>query len=192
MEYTQIKATIVDQIEKLNLHEKQWNELTRSCPDVFPTQTYQWIYSLFSNLNKKNQRWVCCFLYNNEKLSTVFPLMIEKRHNLKLFSIQCFAPPFDQWHTLRTDCLIMRGHEQEYKILLHLLKKKFRAIPLIRIRDIPEFSGSFRASRELRTRITSLVTLTSSEDYIDLSIGRDAYFSALNSKYRRENDRRER
>ena len=187
-----IRIILAQQISDLFLHEKEWDLLSETCPSVYPTQTFTWTHSFFKHKLNKKTLWVCLFAYYDDKMIGVFPLVEVKRKQLAGISFQFFSTPSDPFHTIRTGCLVLPGHEYIMELFLKKIKDEFRTFPIIRIANIPECSSSLECVKANSSRISFIKTNSGQEVYLKIKNSFQEYLDSLNPKFRREIKRQER
>ena len=182
-----IKSVI--ELNELCDHEKAWNKLLLECPGSGPTQSFGWIQAFFKHKLEKNTRWICLFAYENQKLVAVYPLIYLRKKRLPGIVMQFFSMPFDDFHTIRTDGLILPGYEYILVKFINYLRISLKVFPVIVLKGIPYFSATAKSSDFCKKYISSIKKEAGHEDIIKLKDDFPAYLSGLNSKFRREINR---
>ena len=185
-----VRIAYIRDLNELEGYEKDWNSLIEKCPGSGPTQSYAWIHSFFRYKIEPDIKWICLFAYKGPKLVAVYPLIINRRIGIPGFYFQTFQTPYDIFHTIRVDGLIMPGYEKILELLVAYLRKSFKAIPIISIKDIPGFSPSILYLNTKNRKLSSFKKITGAENFINLPENYQLYLSGLNPGFKRGINRR--
>ena len=185
-----IRIILTDRLDELEKHENKWNELMRKCPGLAPTQTFAWVHGLFLYKIKENTQWVCLFAYKNQDLVGVLPLVRNKRSGLPGLYFQLYQSPYDYYHPVRTDGVILPDYEFVMKLFIDKIKQTYKVNPVLQLRFVPDSSSAYKYLADSKNKAYSLLIFSRNEDIIYLPNGKDEYFNSLDSKFLRELKRR--
>lgn len=184
-----IHIKTVVELNELRQHEKAWNRLLLECPGSGPTQSFGWVQAYLKHKLEKNTRWICLFAYEDQKLVAVYPLIYLRKKRLPGIVMQFFSMPFDNFHTIRTDGLILPGYEDILVKFIHYLRMSLKVFPVIFLKRIPHSSATTKSSDFSNKYISSIKEEAGHEDFIKLKYDFSTFLSGLNSKFRREINR---
>ena len=192
MEYDKIHIVASQSLKDLRAHEKPWNDLLNKCPDASPMQSYAWTYSYCKYAIKDTMNWICLFAYEGNKLVSAYPLIYSNKKGIPGFYFQVFKSPYDMFHTVRVDGLILEGYKEVLVLFFNHIYSKFNVYPVIKIISNPDYSTSFRCFKQGNKKLTFLRIENGIEEVISLKKGLENYLSELSPKFKREIKRRKR
>ena len=186
------RVNVIDvrELKELENYEEEWNNLLEKCPGSVHTQSFAMIYSFFRHSMLPGKRWICLFAYKNSELIAVFPLITGRRIGVPGFYFQTFATPYDIFHTIRVDSLILPGNENVLESFIIYLRKSFRAFPKINIRGIPGFSSSMLYFNNEREYLVSYKMNAGEETFIPLQDNYQKFLSGLKPRLKSDINRR--
>ena len=186
----EIQIILTNRFDELEKHESKWNDLMKKCPGLSPTQSFAWIHGIFSFKIKNDTKWLCLFAYNNQDLVGVLPLVTNKRKGLAGIYLQLFQSPYDYFHPVRTDGIFLPGFEFVMDLFINKVKYKYKVNPVFQFRYVPDSSSLYRYLSDSKRNSLFLLMLSRKEDIIILPNSKEEYFNSLDSKFRREINRR--
>lgn len=191
-EFNKIQIITSQNLNELKIHESAWDDLLKKCPYASPMQSYAWIYNYYEYAINENMKWICLFAYEENKLVLVYPLIYSSKKGIQGFSLQVFQSPFNAFHTVHTDGLILQGFERVLELLVGHIHSIFRVFPVIKITGNLYNSASNRCFNIGNEKLTFFRVLNGTEEIINIEENFDSFLSGLTSKFKREILRRER
>ncbi len=185
-----LKIADIRHLNDLEKHEQEWDKLIEKCPGAVHTQSYAWINAFFHHSLHPDEKWICLFAYKNGKLVAVYPLMINRRIGFRGFCFQTFKTPYEKFHTIRVDGLMLPGHEDTLESLVNYLRRSFKAFPLIHLPGITGFSCSMLYFKNGGRKLSVYKKPDGAENFITLPESHQDYLSNLKSLVKKKIHRR--
>jgi hypothetical protein len=184
------KLIDIRNLVELEKYEEDWNTLIEKCHGSVHTQSYAWIQAFLRYSLLPDERWICLFAYESRQLVAVYPLIINRRIGFSGLYFQTFRTPYNIYHTIRVDGLILPGHENILELIVNHLRKSFKAFPIIQISGIPDFSPSMLYFNLKNKNLALYKKYNRTESYITLHENHQIYLSGLKGKFKKDINRR--
>lgn len=184
-----VRITYIKNIEELDQFSEEWDDLLEVCDGSSPLQSYAWTKAYFNHyIAEKKTRWICLFAHQDDQMVAVYPLIFQKSRNFPGIHFQWFHQPYDIFHTVRTDGLILPGYEFVLQLFVNKIRSTLKVFPIIQISKIPVYSASYRslANQNLKLNLQFLLKPSGNEEFIESNISLEEYILGLNAKFRSE------
>ncbi|MFA7232344.1 MAG: GNAT family N-acetyltransferase, partial [Victivallaceae bacterium] len=178
--------------EELAEHANAWNELLKETENAPPLVSYPWISAFFQHKVIPGERWLCIFIYENDKLSGVFPLIAGYSGRFLFCSILLLKLPYNVLHTRGIDFLVRQGREEIIDVLISYFRHKPGVYPLFSYKYIPENSVSLNYFERRENRFCTIKRPVGAVNVINMDDGFEKYYSGLSNSFRRNLRRCER
>ena len=184
-----LQITYVDVHEELDQFQKGWDDLLKICEGSSPLQSYGWVKAYFKYyLSEKKNKWLCLFAHQDDQMVAVYPLIFQKSRNFPGIHFQRFHQPYDIFHTVRTDGLILPGYEFVLQLFVDKIRSTLKVFPIIQISKIPAYSASYRSltNQNIKLNLKFLLKSAGNEEFFESNISIEDYMVGLNAKFRSE------
>ncbi len=185
-----VKIADIRHLNDLENYEGEWDTLIQKCPGSVHTQSYAWINAFLRYSLHPEEKWICLLAYKYGELVAVYPLLINRRIGFRGFYFQTFKTPYERFHTIRVDGLMLPGHESILELLVNYLRRSFKAFPLIHIPGITSFSCSMLYFKNDPRNLDFYKKPDGAENFITLPESHQVYLSNLKSIFKKKMHRR--
>jgi eukaryotic-like serine/threonine-protein kinase len=117
-----VRIIQADQLTDLDEHARAWDDLLLQCPRAYPMQSHGWVRAFFEQKLQPRQRLLCLFAYQGQRLVGVMPLVGGCSAPGLGFTEHCFMAPYNAYHMVRGDCLILPGQEDVFGAMVEHLR----------------------------------------------------------------------
>lgn len=182
------KLRLVDvrSAEDLGLHADAWAELLLQSPAASPMMSYPQISAFFETQVPPSEKWICLLAYEDERLVAVFPLIATKAIKMLGLSVLFLKTPYNILHTSGVDCLTLHGREEMLEIFSAYLSRIPRTWPLIRMRELPEYSPTMIYLKRGSTRLRAVQWIGGGENFIEIPASYEAFYAGFSSNFKRQ------
>ena len=172
--------------EDLALHADAWAELLLQSPAASPMLSYPQISAFFETRVPAVETWLCLLAYEDDCLVAVFPLIATKVVGILGLSILFLKTPYDILHTSGVDCLTLHGREEILEMFSAYLSRIPRTWPLIRMRELPDYSPTMIYLKGGNTKLHALRWLGGVENFIEIPASYEAFYAGFSSNFKRQ------
>ena len=170
----------------LALHADAWGELLLQSPAASPMLSYPQLSAFFETQLPVSESWLCLFVYEDQRLVGVFPLIAAKAVGVLGFTILFLKTPYSILHTSGVDCLTLHGREELIEVFTAYLSCIPRTRVLIRMRELPDVSPTMVYLKRGGGGVHAIHWLGSSENYIEVPESYYAYHAGFSSNFKRQ------
>ena len=182
-----MEIILVNEFEELDVFQRDWDCLLEICEGSIPLQSFGWTRAFLKQYSTEGKNnWVCFLAYKNDELIAVYPLVYQKSKRLPGLHLQWFHPPYDAFHTVRIDGLILPGHEYILELIVDKIRRVLKIFPIIQISKIPEHSASYRSVTCFKSNLHHFIKPAGNEELIEANTSLEDYLLGLNGKFRSE------
>jgi CelD/BcsL family acetyltransferase involved in cellulose biosynthesis len=172
--------------QALAAHAEAWTELLQQSPVATPMLSYPQVSAFFETQVHAPQEWMCLFIYQQDRLLAVFPLVAARTVGVPGLRMIVMKTPYDIMHTGGVDCLTLHGREDLVEVMLDYLSKMPGAWPIVRIREIPEDSPSMVCRNRPGSRLPAIRRDHGGENFIRVPATMEEFHAGLSSNFRRQ------
>jgi len=181
-----VRIVQADQLSDLDEHARAWDALLLQCPRAYPMQSHGWVRAFFEHKLQPRQRLLCLFAYQGQRLVGVMPLAGGCSAPGLGFTEHCFMAPYNAYHIVRGDCLILPGQEDVFGVMIEHLMAICQGPPVLRFRRVAKTSPIFQFFRQPREHLCLLHRVDGGEKFIRPVPDYPTYLAGLDGKFRRE------
>ena len=163
-----------------------WARLVLQSPAASPMLSYPQISAFLETQLPPSETWLCLFAYEDEQLIGVFPLIATREVRVLGLSLLFLKTPYDILHTSGVDCLTLQGREEVLEVFLDYLSAIPRKWPLIRMRELPDYSPSMVYLKRKDANVHAVQRQTAGENYIEIPKSYEAFHAAFSTNFKRQ------
>ena len=179
-----IRLVDVRTIEELDNYESEWNELFSKAGTLTPILSFPWMRAFFKHQVHSPERWLCLFIYENDRLTGIMPLMSSYAIRVLGFSLRLFKLPYHYAHTSGTDCFVLPGHEKNFGLFMGYLNSLPRSIPCLSLKHLQTHCVSVRYLNTGKHKLSFVQKSAGTEAVLPLPKTSAEYSTGLAGKFR--------
>ena len=179
------KIKIIDNIESLQIIEKEWNELFSKCADASIFSSYIYNYTAWKNLRDKNDHLFIILFYQNDTIQAIAPFCItrQKIHGIPVRRIDFIAV----WEGDKPSIVAPDNEEVIWDEISLFLKNEFHAWDVLNVMEQPLGSFVLTKSNFLSDKKFFFQMIHDSTTYfIDINCKWDDYISIISKSQNRK------
>ena len=180
-----IRLVDVRSIEELAEHAEAWNELFRKADRLSPLLSYPWLSAFFQSLITPQERWLCLFAYENDRIIGIFPLVASYSYRFMGYSLQLFKLPYHFAHTSGTDALTLPGREDIFDVFFDYLNHIPSVFPVFSFKHVPEHYPAIKYFSSPKHKMCAVRKAAGFEDFVLVPGSAAEYFAGLSANFRK-------